>query len=102
RFSNEVGSLMSSLGGFVTGSTYMGKNGYSLHLRGMEPGINDRSEERAIVMHGAPYVSEEAVQVLGRLGRSHGCPALRMEIAGPLIDAIKEGSLLYAWHPSLQ
>src|SRR4029077_2224923 len=58
-FSNEVGSLASSLGAFVTGDSYDGKNGYSLRLRGMEPQVNDRAEARAIVVHGAPYVGEE-------------------------------------------
>ncbi len=100
-FSNEGGSLMSSLGAFVTGGTYDGRNGYSLRLRGMEPNVNDHAEARAIVVHGAPYVSEEVAHRLGRLGRSHGCPALRLAIARALIDEIKGGTLLYAWHPSI-
>jgi hypothetical protein len=99
-FSNEEGSLMSSLGAFVTGETYVGKNGYSLRLRGLEPGVNDRAEARTIVMHGAPYVTDEFARRVGRLGRSHGCPALRPEIARPLIDAIKDRSLLYVWSPA--
>jgi hypothetical protein len=101
NFSNEDGSFKTSLGAFVTGATYDGRNGYSLRLRGMEPGLNDRAEARAIVIHGAPYVSEDVAQKQGRLGRSHGCPALRPAIARELIDEIKERSLLYAWHPSL-
>lgn len=99
-FSNEEGSFKSSLGPFVTGATYDGRNGYSLRLRGMEPNVNDRAEPRAIVVHGAPYVSEEVALKLGRLGRSHGCPALRPAIARTLIDEIKDGTLLYAWYPS--
>ena len=101
-FSNEEGSLMSSLGTFLTGTTYTGKNGYSLKLRGMEPGVNDQAESRTIVMHGAPYVSESFARKVGRLGRSHGCPAVRSEIAHDLIDHIKDQTLVYAWHPSLQ
>ena len=97
-FSNQEGSLMTSLGAFVTGSTYIGKNGYTLRLRGMEPGVNDQAEARTIVMHGAPYVDEEVSRKLGRLGRSHGCPALRPAIARPLIDEIKDHTLLYAWY----
>ena len=100
-FSNEEGSLKTSLGAFVTGTTYIGKNGYSLRLRGMEPGVNDRAESRTIVVHGAPYVGEEVAHKLGRLGRSHGCPAVRPAIARPLIDRVKDGTLLYAWHPSM-
>jgi len=100
-FSNDEGSLMTSLGAFVTGTTYNGRNGYSLRLRGMEPGVNDRAESRTIVIHGAPYVCEEVAHKLGRLGRSHGCPAVRPAIARTLIDEVKEGTLLYAWHPSI-
>ena len=100
-FSNEEGSLMSSLGAFVTGTTYTGRHGYSLRLRGMEPGLNDRAEARSIVVHGAPYVCDEVAQRLGRLGRSFGCPAVRPEIARQLIDEIKDRTLLFAWHPSL-
>lgn len=100
-FSNEDGSLMTSLGAFVTGTTYIGRNGYSLRLEGMDPGLNDRAESRSIVMHGAPYVSEQFAMKVGRLGRSHGCPAVRADVARTLIDQIKAGTLLYAWHPSM-
>jgi len=100
-FSNEEGSLMTSLGAFVTGTTYNGRNGYSLRLRGMEPGVNDRAEARTIVVHGAPYVREEVAHRHGRLGRSYGCPAVRPEIARALIDEVKDRTLLYAWHPSI-
>ena len=99
-FSNEEGSLKSSLGAFVTGTTYFGRNGYSMRLRGMEPGVNDHAEARTIVVHGAPYVDEAVSRKLGRLGRSHGCPALRPGIARALIDEIKDRTLLYAWFPS--
>jgi hypothetical protein len=100
-FSNEEGSHMTSLGAFVTGAAYDGRNGYSLRLHGIEPGLNDRAEARAIVLHGAPYVGEEVAQELGRLGRSHGCPAVRSAIARMLIDEVKDRTLLYAWHPSI-
>ena len=59
RFSNAEGSHQTSLGLFRTADTYVGTNGYSLRLDGLEAGINDRARERAIVMHGAPYVSED-------------------------------------------
>jgi hypothetical protein len=100
-FSNKEGSLMTSLGAFVTGTTYNGRNGYSLRLRGMDRGVNDRAEARTIVVHGAPYVREEVAHKLGRLGRSYGCPAVRPEIARALIDEVKDRTLLYAWHPSI-
>jgi hypothetical protein len=99
RFSNVEGSKMSSLGLFRTGGTYNGANGYSLRLEGLEPGFNDRAEPRAIVMHGAPYVSQTLAERFGRLGRSWGCPAVRREVARPVIDALKGGSLLFAYYP---
>lgn len=98
-FSNEPGSEASSLGLFVTEDTYVGHNGYSLRLRGLEEGVNDMALDRAIVLHGAYYVSREAIRVLGRLGRSWGCPAVRSEIAHKLIDTIRGGSAIFAYYP---
>lgn len=98
-FSNRLGSHQSSLGTFITGDTYVGRHGYSLRLQGMDPGINDRAMERAIVVHGAYYVSAEFVARYGRLGRSWGCPALPMDVAAPVIDTIKHGSVLFAYYP---
>ena len=98
-FSNSSGSLATSLGLFVTGDTYVGSNGYSLRLKGLEEGVNDMAFDRAIVMHGAPYVSNEAIRALGRLGRSWGCPAVRREIARKLIDTVRGGSPIFAYYP---
>ena len=98
-FSNSSGSLASSLGLFVTEDTYVGGNGYSMRLRGLEEGVNDMAWDRLIVMHGAYYVSREAVRVLGRLGRSWGCPAVRSEIAQKLIDTLRGGSAVFAYYP---
>ena len=102
RFSNAEGSHQTSLGLFRTADTYVGSNGYSLRLDGLEAGVNDRARDRAIVMHGAPYVSEFNLRTVGRLGRSHGCPALRPAIARTVIDTIKQGSLVFAYYPDKQ
>jgi hypothetical protein len=99
-FSNDEGSFMSSLGLFVTDEAYIGKNGYSMRLRGLEPGINDHAYDRAIVMHGASYVSKAVADAAGRLGRSWGCPAVRTGIARKLINTIKDGSVMYVYGPS--
>lgn len=99
RFSNQAGSYMSSLGAFQTEDAYVGHNGYSLRLRGLEPGINDNAHERAIVIHGAPYVSADLIRSQGRLGRSLGCPAVRTAVAKPLIDTIRGGSFVFAYYP---
>lgn len=95
-FSNEMGSYKSSLGFYLTSSTYHGSNGYSLRLDGLEKGINDHARERAIVVHGADYANP-SVAKNGRLGRSFGCPALPTELARPVIDAIKNGSVMYIY-----
>lgn len=98
-FSNSPGSLATSLGLFVTDDPYFGSNGYSLRLKGLEEGVNDRAWERAIVMHGAPYVSRAAVKALGRLGRSWGCPAVRKDVARKMIDTLRGGSAIFAYYP---
>ncbi len=99
RFSNELGSRMSSLGTFVTAGTYHGQHGYTLLLKGLEPGVNDKSIERRIVLHSAAYVSNSFIQRRGYLGRSWGCPAVRPEIARELIDTLRGGAVLYAYYP---
>lgn len=96
-FSNENGSLKSSLGFFLTENTYQGKNGYSLVLNGLEKGINDRAKERAIVIHGAAYSNPSVIASSGRLGRSFGCPALPQSVSKPIINTIKGGSLLFIY-----
>jgi hypothetical protein len=101
-FSNKPGSYASSIGLFVTANTYIGRNGYSLRLKGLDPGFNDRAWDRAIVMHGASYVSEATARALGRLGRSLGCPAVRPQIARKLIDTLKDGSPIIAYYPDQQ
>ena len=98
-FSNSPGSLATSLGLFVTADTYVGSNGYSLRLRGLEEGVNDMAMDRAIVMHGASYVSRAAIRALGRLGRSWGCPAVRKEVARKMIDTLRGGSPVFAYYP---
>ncbi|HEY2294433.1 MAG TPA: murein L,D-transpeptidase catalytic domain family protein [Thermoanaerobaculia bacterium] len=97
RFSNVNDSRATSLGLFLTAGTYEGGNGYSLTLKGLDPGINDQAETRHIVMHGAWYVSEDHARQFGMIGRSWGCPALSQTVAPAVIDAIKGGSFLYAY-----
>lgn len=99
-FSNTPDSRQTSLGLFLTAETYYGKNGYSMRLDGLEKDINHLARPRTIVVHGAPYVSEDFARRVGRLGRSWGCPALRPEVARELIDTVKDGTLLFADHPN--
>ena len=96
-FSNTLSSYKSSLGFYRTGDTYMGGNGYSLKLHGLEKGINDKALERAIVLHGADYVSPSFLQSNGFMGRSYGCPAVSTVEAKPIINTIKGGSCLFIY-----
>jgi hypothetical protein len=99
NFSNKHGSLATSIGTFVTENTYSGSHGYSLRLRGLEPGFNENAKSRAIVIHGAKYATQDFVSQHGRLGHSWGCPAVSPHLAKPLIDHIKGGSLVFAYYP---
>jgi hypothetical protein len=96
-FSNNIQSHQSSPGFYLTGNPYQGSHGYSLTLKGLEKGINDNAWKRSVVIHGAPYVSEEYIEAFGRLGRSFGCPALPLEKASEIIDTIRDGSLLFIY-----
>jgi hypothetical protein len=100
NFSNIPESNQSSLGFYQTGDTYIGKHGLSLQLHGMESGLNDKALDRAIVIHGADYVSEKFIRQTGRLGRSLGCPAVANELAEPVIETIKGGTLFFVYHPN--
>lgn len=97
RFSNVEGSYATSLGLYRTAETYIGSNGYSMRMDGLEPGFNDAARQRAIVMHGAWYANPDLIRTQGRLGRSQGCPALREGIARVVIDTMKQQQLLFAY-----
>ena len=98
-FSDRNGSHQTSLGLYLTDATYQGGNGYSLKLHGLSKGFNESAMRRKIVMHGAPYVNPRAAKSMGRLGRSWGCPAVRVAIAKPMIDALKDGNFIYSHGP---
>lgn len=96
-FSNKSGSHASSLGVYRCAETYESKkNGYSLRLDGLEK-TNNKARPRAIVIHGADYVSEAFAKKNGRIGRSQGCPALDNEHASTVINQLKLGSLFIVW-----
>jgi hypothetical protein len=66
----------------------------------LQKGLNDKARERAVVVHGADYVSESFIKNHKRLGRSQGCPALPVEMNKKIINVIKERSCLFIYHPS--
>jgi hypothetical protein len=101
-FSNENDSYKSSLGFYITQRTYMGRNGISLRLNGVDSGYNDMAMKRKIVLHGSSYVGEKYMQDYGNLGTSLGCPALPLSVSSRIIRTVKNGSCLFIYHPTQQ
>lgn len=101
-FSNNNGSYQSSIGLFRASESYRGRHGYSLRLDGLEPGVNDLARERAIVIHGADYVDPSWVAEYGRIGRSHGCPAVSQGAIREVVDSLKGGQLVFSYYPDPQ
>lgn len=99
-FSNKTESLKSSLGFYVTQGTYMGNHGLSLRIEGVEKGFNDNALRRNIVVHGCEYTADPFIKSNSYSGRSYGCPAVPSQISSSIIQAMKEGSCLFIYHPS--
>lgn len=99
-FSNKNNSRASSFGIFTTDIVYNGRHGLSLKLYGLDADVNDNAYLRNIVMHAAWYMSDNFVEKYGRVGRSWGCPAVPINLVKPIIETIKNGSLLVAYYPS--
>ncbi|MFW5886591.1 MAG: murein L,D-transpeptidase catalytic domain family protein [Bacteroidota bacterium] len=100
HFSNVPSTNKSSLGFYVTHGLYKGQHGLSLRLNGLESEINHNARQRAIVMHGAHYVSPKFIDQYGRLGRSYGCPAVRQDVVNDLIPLLADGTCLFIYHPN--
>jgi hypothetical protein len=100
NFSNKPNSHQSSLGFYLTSETYIGKHGLSMRLEGMDKGFNSNARERAVVIHGANYVSQDFVNKTGRLGRSYGCPALPQDLSKTIINTIKGQTCLFISGPA--
>lgn len=99
HFSNQVSSKETSLGTYVTRDTYFGAKGYSLNLQGLEKGFNDNAYHRRVVIHGAWYVEPSFIKLTGHAGRSWGCPSIAATLAKPVINIIKNGSIVFAYYP---
>jgi hypothetical protein len=97
HFSNRNGSHQSSLGLYLTAEAYTGRRGYSMMLDGQEPGVNDAARSRGVIVHGASYADPSVIAAQGKLGRSWGCPALPPALTAPVIEATKDGSVLYIY-----
>ncbi len=99
HFSNRESSKQSSLGTYITKNTYIGHKGYSLNLQGLDRGFNDNAYNRRVVIHGAWYVEPDFIKKAGRAGLSWGCPAIADTLAKPVINTIKNGSVVFAYYP---
>lgn len=99
HFSNSPDSHETSLGVYLTGQTYYGKDGYSMRLHGLDTGFNNNVYKRAVVMHGAWYVSENYAEQYGRIGRTFGCFGLSQTIEPKIVKTIKDGTVLVAYYP---
>ena len=99
-FSNKMESCKSSLGFYITSGTYTGVNGYSLRIDGVDKGFNDNARKRAIVIHGANYVSMRVVHKYGMMGTTFGCPAIPTEMTTQIIPVVKNGSCFFIYYPS--
>jgi L,D-transpeptidase catalytic domain len=99
-FSNSAESHKSSLGFYVTRNTYFGDHGLALKIKGLENGINDKADERNIVIHGSEYVGSGYLQSNRVNGRSFGCPAVPVKDTEKVISTIKGGSCLFIYHPT--
>jgi len=89
KFSNTPESLQTSLGFYITSTTYTGSHGLSLKLQGVDPGFNDKALVRSIVMHGASYVDDARAKAGIFMGRSWGCPAVPANQSTKIINTIK-------------
>lgn len=95
RFSNQPGSNATSRGAYLTANAYYGQHGRSQRLIGLGPD-NDMALDRAIVIHGAPYVDPALIPRQGRIGRSQGCFAFELGEVGTVMDLLGEGRMIYA------
>jgi L,D-transpeptidase-like protein len=95
RFSNEPHSNATSAGAYRTGELYVGAHGRSIRLDGLDP-TNNNAAARAIVVHGAWYVSQSIISRSGTLGRSQGCLAVANSSLEEIISTLGPGRLIYA------
>lgn len=101
-FSNTKGSNCTSLGVYRCGEIYRSEKHRSLSMRldGLQD-TNSRARSRAIVVHGADYVSDAWVKKYGHIGRSDGCLAVDYRYVTDVVEALHDGSLVLAWSASM-
>jgi hypothetical protein len=95
RFSNEPHSYATSSGAFKTDRLYVGEHGPSIRLEGLDT-TNSNAASRAIVVHGAWYVSESIARERRILGRSEGCFAMAHSSIKEVLEVLGAGRMIYA------
>jgi L,D-transpeptidase catalytic domain len=95
RFSNEPRSQATSAGAYRTDALYAGEHGRSMRLDGLDA-TNNNAASRAIVVHGAWYVSDDIIRHCGALGRSEGCLAVANSSLDEVLTRLGPGRLIYA------
>ncbi len=95
RFSNEPHSNATSAGAYCTEGAYLGAHGRSMRLEGLDS-TNSNAATRAIVVHGAWYVSTAMIERCGMLGRSEGCLAVSHASLDEVLTRLGSGRLIYA------
>jgi hypothetical protein len=95
RFSNEPHSNATSAGAYRTGELYLGAHGRSIRLEGLDA-TNSNAASRALVVHGAWYVSQSMIGAWGMLGRSQGCFAVAQQSLDEVLSRLGPGRLIYA------
>ena len=96
-FSDRLNSNMSPAGFLLGAEAYVGKNGYSMRIDGMEP-QNKTTRLRNIRLHPSDYATEQHIAVNKMLGRSDGCLAVQPELSKTIIKTLKNGGVLYLYH----
>lgn len=100
-FGNVQDSLMSSLGAARGGEIYVGINGLSLRLDGLEPS-NNAMRARDIVVHSYTptlqrYFNTELLAMRGgRPGTSEGCFVVEPDKRDWIMDTLADGGFLYS------
>jgi L,D-transpeptidase catalytic domain len=99
-FSNVYNSLSSSLGAAIGAERYIGINGLSLRLDGLEPS-NNQMRVRDIVVHSYQperrrYFNAEYVSNKGRPGSSEGCFVVEPDKREWILDTLENGGFIYS------
>ncbi len=99
-FSNVYNTLSSSLGAAIGAERYIGINGLSLRLDGLEPS-NNQMRYRDIVVHSYQperrrYFNAEYISNKGRPGSSEGCFVVEPDKREWILDTLENGGFIYS------